>query len=264
MKVLIFDVDSGLRTNINHEPTRKMVEEIPPIKIADGPRELMSIVGQFARRNEEVVKHPVAGDLKVNRIVTKPEFKESGVKAIVIDTGSTLATQGRIRIARDQAVRAQKPVSTMDQKGWGIHGDEQARLYNFIGHWEDMTVIVNMHVDDVKDDESGRIEWLPAIKGGTKTQVHNYFDAVLFTSVDGTIEDKENPERYRWLAAPKRGHIAGIRAVDLPDVLPQDYQILLDAFHNAGIHDPKILILGPSKTGKTFALRTLVEYEYPF
>tara|TARA_R110002020_G_scaffold93845_1_gene226347 strand:- start:148 stop:528 length:381 start_codon:yes stop_codon:yes gene_type:complete len=105
--------------------------------------------------------------------------------------------------------------------------------------------------------DDGQNKILPYIDGSTKEDIAKWFDFVFYTKTNVNI--KGNPE-YTWVTgrSEKYDH-AKDRTGTLEREIPQDYQLVLNAAREAGFSGCKILVIGTPGSGKTYALKTLVD-----
>lgn len=79
------------------------------------------------------------------------------------------------------------------QQDWGIHGD---RLRDILRGFRnlDMNVLINVHLRQEKDEDSGRISYRPAIQGAVGGEIGEYTDE-CFLLVRRTVTDPATGDR---------------------------------------------------------------------
>lgn len=243
MSWLVFDIDRGL-SSVGGEKEIVELFGMPPIPVANGGAELKGYLRNLFDKVVTKFKHPASDEELVSTKFVRSKRAESlDLEGIIIDTGSFLAMQQRHTLV------GQHGLTTMNRDMWGLHREINEDLYMILKELP-VKVIVNMHPDDITDDISGAVEWIPAVKGGHKTNIAGEFTACL--------KSEYQKGEYVWRTVPHKGWTAvGARGLSLPDPMPQDFTLLFGLYADIGIDNPNIMILGPSKTGKTYALRTL-------
>ena len=115
-------------------------------------------------------------------------------------------------------------------------------------------VICNCH-SKIQTMDTGGNKMLPYIDGSTKEDVSKWFDFVLYA---GTVTKPNTSTEYVWHTRHTSLHDhAKDRTQLLDNVIPQDYQLLLNAAKKREYNGAKILVIGSPGTGKTYSLRTL-------
>ena len=95
---------------------------------------------------------------------------------------------------------------------------------------------------------------IPYIDGSTKEDISKWFDFVFYTK---NVKNGTGTE-YKWVTRrdEKYDH-AKDRTNLLDDIIPQDFQLVMDAAKKKGFNGCKILIVGSPGSGKTWSLKTL-------
>ncbi|HIJ12069.1 TPA: hypothetical protein HA278_08490, partial [Candidatus Woesearchaeota archaeon] len=97
---------------------------------------------------------------------------------------------------------------------------------------------------------------LPYIDGSTKEDISKWFDFVLYTKA----VTKPSGTSYHWVSERTEMYDhAKDRTQLLGAIIPQDFQLVLDAARSRGFEGCKVLVIGSPGSGKTYALKTLVE-----
>jgi len=109
--------------------------------------------------------------------------------------------------------------------------------------------------------DTGENRLLPYIDGSTKEDISKWFDFVFYTR---TIVDAEGKRRYVWVTSRTETYDhAKDRTQLLPAEMEQDFSIVFEAARKKGFDSSRILIIGSPGSGKTYSLKTLVNYMPP-
>jgi len=243
--ILVFDVDRSL-ASIGGPQAAEKIFGCPPVPISGGLAEIKDVLRRLFRKQQVRHKHPLLGTEHIEeRLELRDEAKKLGLHTIVIDTLSIAAEQERVRIMQERKLR------TMDLQAWGQLTDTVMRFVQLLALLP-ITVICNVHVDRSKD-ELGALLDVPAIKGSSKYDMGRCFDLILYTVVERTREGRQ----WSWQTQPDpRRLLAKDRLGVLDERIPQDFSLALKPYRERGIH-PKVLVVGDSGHGKTYALKTL-------
>lgn len=251
MSILILDADRSLST-IGGPQQIQALCGMPELTIDNGVPEVYSVLYNLFVAQYVNTQHPVlTGEKQEVEYFLSDKAKALGLDIIVLDTVSRMANQSR----RILANTVSKQPGRLDQSAWGDHGEQQMQFYEFLAKLP-MTIIANSHLEDLRDDISGGIDWVPAVKGGAKTRVEESFDVVLFS-------ERDQEGNYVWITKPQYSKRAKDRRDLLPEVIPQDYSLVIPPYKADGIEHPKILCLGRSGTGKTRSLTTIAKFQQP-
>ena len=136
-------------------------------------------------------------------------------------------------------------------QGWGQLKNKLDSALEFISRIPGI-VILNCHAKVQTMDDGNKI--IPYIDGSTKEDISKWFDFVFYTK---SIKKNDITE-YVWVTRrdEKYDH-AKDRTNLLDDVIPQDYQLVINAAKKKGFNGCKILIIGAPGSGKTWSLKTL-------
>lgn len=249
MSILVFNVDRSLSCIGSPSDIDKLFG-IPPVPVTGGMANIRVALDQVFTKKLVPVQHPLFGNQGVSEYTFElsPLAKQHDLKAVVIDTVSHAFRQD-LRKLEDARNSKQ-----MEQQDWG----KIEQMYNLAvsdAVRYPVPVIWNCHQKYDKDD-TGKFHYQPQMKGSTQHFMEEYFDIVLFTK----ILTQGGTRRYQWMTKPDASHQAKDRRGLLPDLMPQDYSVLLKTYAEAGWPAPKILVIGPSGEGKTKSLITLAEY----
>ncbi len=238
---IVFDVDNSLES-IGSASKQELVFGCQPVKVTGGLAQIKQMLeAKVLVRGVSKIEHPIFGKLDGGDIV---EMKDSTVSGIIIDTLSMAGYQTREILSKK---------GTMDLQQWGLYGDYLARFLNAFSRVP-VPVIMTSHIDRSKDEMGGPMD-IPALKGGMAHASPRFFTAVLYTYVE-RLGNQDTT--YSWRTGPDTRRIfAKTRGINLPLTMPQDFGIVLQKYREAGINDPKILILGDSGQGKSFSLQTV-------
>lgn len=155
------------------------------------------------------------------------------VETVVLDTVDHIA-----QIMMDERKRSErKEAFTMPD--WGIHGDRLRDLLRSFRNL-DLNVIFNVHLKSVVDEETGRVEYRPAIQGSVGNEIPQFVDECFLLERRTTTDPATGepiPVRflrtyanssYVWL----KDH-SGALPVEFPVDLNTDYERLAKAIFGA-------------------------------
>ncbi len=245
---LLFDYDGSL-ASIGSETLQHKLFGFPPIRIFKGLEQTKLIVKQLIKPIKSSISHPLFenASIETEGFELSEKAKQMNLQCLVFDTITALGLQERNQIKNT------KKLDTLDQRSWGIYGDAlNTFIYNICSL--PLRIIFNAHIDRERDVEGETIE-LPALKGGSKTEVLKWFDVVLFSRI--SRDPKTNETVFQWQTKPQEGRFAKDRLNVLPEIMPQDFSVVFSKYEEAGIYHPNILVLGDSGTGKTRALASI-------
>lgn len=156
------------------------------------------------------------------------------VDTVVLDTVDQIA-----RLMMDERKRAERK-EAFTQPDWGIHGDRLRDILRSFRNLSDLNVIFNVHVKPEVDEESGRVEYRPAIQGSVGNEIAEYVDECFLlerrTSTDPVTGDPipvrflrtYANRQYSWL----KDH-SGALPVEFPVDLETDYERLAKTIFGA-------------------------------
>ena len=174
------------------------------------------------------------------------------VDALVVDTFSELSKKYMRSLVK-------KDTGKLMLQDWGKLRNKLDTCLEFVTRIPGI-VICNVHAKlQTMDDGQNKI--LPYIDGSTKEDIAKWFDFVFYTK---TTTQLTGPAEYKWVTGrtEKYDH-AKDRTATLDAEINQDYQIPINAAKDLGFQGCKILIIGSPGSGKTYALRTLIDIVAP-
>lgn len=258
-KFICFDCDRSLAT-IGGPERQKEVFGIAPMPISGGVDQLLTYLGKLIQKEQTVEKHPLFGDLPgETRFVLNEQARQMGLTGIMIDTISVLALQTKEAMLKKEVVDPQTKQKKMveippNENFWGLYKDKLVRFTNLIAQL-DVPVIATSHIARDKDENGGPIDVI-AVQGGAKMEIPRFFDVILYSRQDRDM--KTGQVYYSWQTrGDGRRPVAKTRGDVLPPTMDQNLALVLDMYQEAGIHAPKILVLGDSGQGKTTSLGTI-------
>lgn len=95
------------------------------------------------------------------------------VDTVCIDTADELA-----RILMRERLQSERK-EAFTQPDWGIHGDKLRDILRGFRNLQDIHVIITVHVRAQTDEESGRVEYKPAIQGSVGHEIAEYVNECL-------------------------------------------------------------------------------------
>ena len=212
--------------------------------------EYVNIIGKI------YTKKKVVQDFKIGEL-TLPEEKTliipregAGViDGIIIDTFSELSKKYMRQISDGDG--------KLKIQGWGQLKNKLDSALDFITAVPGI-VVCNCHSKIRDTDEGTKI--IPYVDGSTREDISKWFDFVFYTK---TSVDKKTKERsYTWVTKRSEYYNDAKDRTDLlPEEIPQDYQLVIDAAKSKEFDGMKILIIGAPGSGKTLSLKTLVKKE---
>lgn len=255
MSFLIFDADRSLSTLGGAEVVKALTGGIPAIPVTEGFTSIRSVFAKLFQRQMVKVNHPLAGEIEEETIVLNKAAQELGLQGIVIDT-YTHAARMEMRLIAGMSEKTKQP-NAMELQHWGVFGTRNDVILTILKNLP-IWVIVNAHLDYDKDGTTGQMMFLPQIGGSTKNIITQYFDCVFFTKVATASANGETSRKYLWEIAPSASKIAKDRLSILGvEPIEQSFDIVLKAYAEKGVVNPKIIVIGESGTGKTRALSTI-------
>ncbi|MDP4194833.1 MAG: AAA family ATPase [Bacteroidota bacterium] len=243
---LIFDYDKSLAA-IGDDKKLTELFGLPPVRISNGLDETIDYIKKLVKKVKTKTTHPIFDNMvETEAYELNPKAKELNLNTIIFDTISAMGLQER------QVMKSKKKQDTLDLRGWGLYGDA---VNSFIFKMCSMpyTIIMTSHIDHDKDGEGQMLDY-PALKGSAKNEIQKWFDVILYTRIN---KDKDKITTYLWQTKPDERRLAKDRLGVLPEFMEQDFNLLLGKYAERGIHNPKILILGESGTGKTRSFETI-------
>ena len=246
MNILLFDLENGSKSLGNHATIQKQFGL--PVLSPGTFEDFGAVFGQIYQESGE--EHTVMlgkREIKEFRKTQKLVDDIPPVDVLVIDTFSELSKKYQRNLTRDDG-------GTMKISSWGKLKNKLDGLLEYLTTLPGI-IICNCH-SKIQTMDTGGNKMLPYIDGSTKEDVSKWFDFVLYA---GTINKPNSTTEYVW----HTGHTslydhAKDRTQLLDNVIPQDYQLLLNAAKKRGYEGAKILVIGSPGTGKTYSLRTLV------
>jgi hypothetical protein len=169
----------------------------------------------------------------------RAKFLGGPVDTIVLDTCDELARM----IIKERLTAERK--ETMAISDWGYLADRLRDILRGFRNLDDLHVVLNVHVRDQRDEETGRIEYKPDIPGAVGNEISQYVDEsflLVRRSATDPLTGEPVPVRvlrtyadtqYPWL----KDH-SGVLPVEFPVDLNTDYERLAKAIF--GTTTPRI------------------------
>ena len=241
MNVLYLDLEHGSQTLGSEKAIEDMFSF--PVLSPSTWEQFQSLIGQLYT-TKTTVKTKKVGNLEIKEessaVVPKNGTK---IDAFVVDTFSELSKK-YVRELSDNDGK-------LKLQGWGQLKNKLDGALEFISRIPG-TVVLNCHSKVQTMDDGNKV--IPFIDGSTKEDISKWFDFVFYTK---NVKNGAGTE-YRWVTRrdEKYDH-AKDRTNLLDDIIPQDYQLVIDAAKKQGFDGCKILIIGSPGSGKTWSLKTL-------
>ena len=247
MKVLYFDLEHGSQTL----GSEKHIQEMFGYSLLRPGTwdSFQHVIGQLYTKKNSVVEK------KVGNLIIKEEQetvtlrdKAPVVDALIVDTFSELSKKYMRSLVK-------KDTGKMLLQDWGKLRNKLDNCLEFVTRIPGV-VVCNVHAKlQTMDDGQNKI--LPYIDGSTKEDIAKWFDFVFYTK---TVTNLTGLPDYLWVTGrtEKYDH-AKDRTGTLDQQIPQDFSIVMNAANELGFGGCRILIIGSPGSGKTYALRTLVQ-----
>ena len=247
MKVLYFDLERGSQT-LGSE--KHIAEMFGYNVLRPGNWDAFQhVISQLYTKKNTVVEK------KVGSLIIKEEQeditlrdKAPTVNALIVDTFSELSKKYMRSLIK-------KETGKMMLQDWGKLRNKLDNCLEFVTRIPGV-VICNVHGKlQTMDDGGNKI--LPYIDGSTKEDIAKWFDLVFYTKSESTGVGLTD---YVWITSrtEKYDH-AKDRTGVLGTEIQQDFQVVINAANEAGFDGCRILVIGSPGSGKTYALRTLVQ-----
>lgn len=253
-KWVYFDVDKS-SASIGGKRGVEALFGIPPVAVNHGIDQARALIDELTRREKTGGDHELfQSTSKETEIVWNEAGQQAGVTGFIFDTLSlAFRQQKRMVVAERNDEMKSGSLKAMDKRGWGLIRDD---VDAFLGKLANCAfpVIVNCH-SKRDESESGRKVLKPEIQGSAQEAMLAYPDLVAYCVTGSKAPDGHE---YGWYVGKDLQHEdTKSRVHGLPDVIPQDFSLLMDAFKAQDQPHPFIMILGQAGQGKTSALRTL-------
>ena len=241
MNVLYLDLEHGSQTLGSEKAIEDMFSF--PVLSPSTWKQFQSLIGQLYT-TKNTIKTKMVGTLEIKEesstVVPKNGTK---IDAFVVDTFSELSKKYVRELSGDDG--------KLKLQGWGQLKNKLDGALEFISRIPG-TVVLNCHAKVQTMDDGNKV--IPFIDGSTKEDISKWFDFVFYTK---NVKNGVGTE-YKWVTRrdEKYDH-AKDRTNLLDDVIPQDYQLVINAAKKRGFNGCKVLIVGSPGSGKTWSLQTL-------
>lgn len=252
MATVIFDVDRSLSSIGPMDEVTRLCGGFEPIVVNEGVRQMVDILNDLFVTKVVPRQHPLitSATMKERVVERSPLCIQHGITAIAIDTFSHLQ-RNDLRMLENA-----RPNKQMEIQDWGVIERSYNMALSLLKRLP-IPVIVNSHTM-MERDANGAFFINAALKGKAGDFINEYFDCVFYTHVS---KMKDGTRVYSWQTKPDAMRKAKARedgkAINLPEIIPQNFKAVIDTYAGAGYPAPKILIIGESGTGKSRALATL-------
>ena len=241
MNVLYLDLEHGSQTLGSEKAIEDMFSF--PVLSPSTWKQFQSLIGQLYT-TKNTIKTKMVGTLEIKEesstVVPKNGTK---IDAFVVDTFSELSKKYVRELSGDDG--------KLKLQGWGQLKNKLDGALEFISRIPG-TVVLNCHAKVQTMDDGNKV--IPFIDGSTKEDISKWFDFVFYTK---NVKNGAGTE-YKWVTRrdEKYDH-AKDRTNLLDDIIPQDFQLVMNAAKERGFNGCKILIVGSPGSGKTWSLKTL-------
>ena len=249
MEIIYFDIEHGSQTLGGHQDIQKLFGY--PVLTPNTWDAFNSVLSKlYTKKRIETMKK--VGNIEItdeeHAIVPKEGVL---VDALIIDTFSELSKKYMRSLVNPRT-------GTMKLQDWGKLKNALDTLLEKITRIPKI-VVCNVHSKiQIMDDGGNKI--LPYIDGSTKEDISKWFDFVFYTKA----VNKPTGTEYQWIT--ERSELydhAKDRTQLLDSIIPQDYQLVIDAAKKRNFDGCRVLIIGSPGSGKTFALKSLIKGNSP-
>ena len=247
MKTLYFDLEHGSQTL----GSEKAIQEMFGYSVLSPAtwNSFQLVIGQIWTKKNTIVEKSI-GSLNIKEEQESVVFRENApnVDAVVIDTFSELSKKYMRSLIKENSG------NKMMLQDWGKLKNKLDVCLEFVTQIPGV-VICNCH-SKIQTMDDGQNKILPYIDGSTKEDIAKWFDFVFYTKTNVSLKGEAE---YTWVTgrSEKYDH-AKDRTGLLEREIPQDYKLVMNACLEAGFNGCKILVIGTPGSGKTYALKTLV------
>ena len=245
MNILYFDVEHGSQTLGSKETIAKQFNL--PMLNPSSWNEFQETIGKLYKNETVKEKIELSKGFEIDQVVTKVTPKEGlTIDTLIIDTFSELSKKF-MRTLTDKSGK-------MKLQEWGRLKNKLDTCLEFVTRIPG-NVICTCH-SKTQTMDTGENRLLPYIDGSTKEDISKWFDFVFYTK---TILDKDGKRKYIWVTGRTETYDhAKDRTQLLPAEMEQDFNVVLEAARKKGFNGSRILVIGSPGSGKTYALKTLV------
>jgi len=225
------------------------------VKVNHGIDQAKALIKEITKKKKVDGGHDVFSNTTAEtRIVFNEHGQKAHVRGVIIDTLSVLFRQQKQMVIHERNKEMKSgSLKSLDMRAWGLIRDDVDEFLGFLSNCS-FPVVVNVHCKH-EENNIGKKVLKPEIQGSAQEAMLAYPDLTAYAVTGADAPDGHD---YGWFIGKDAQHEdTKSRAHGLPDTIPQDFQILLDAFKDVGQDHPFIMILGKAGQGKTSALRTL-------
>jgi len=250
MKTLYFDVEHGSQTL----GSKKSIGEhfgLPMLSPSSWD-EFQATIGKIYTSKKVTEKVDMGDGFTVDQVTNKIETRGNlKVDTVVVDTFSELSKKFMRTLTDKQG--------KMKLQEWGRLKNKLDTCLEFLTRLPG-NVILTCH-SRTQTMDTGENRLLPYIDGSTKEDISKWFDFVFYTK---TIVDNDGKRKYVWITGRTETYDhAKDRTQLLPAEMEQDFSVVFEAARKKGFDSSRILIIGSPGSGKTYSLKTLVNYMPP-
>ncbi len=244
-KVLFYDFDRGLSTLGSPETIEKEFGYRPRTFIET--KRAMELFDRTHKLKKEEIKDSL-GTIDIEYYDTHPSI---GFE--VLDSISAYS------IMKKKEVRGTAKKVTLPQ--YGEIKEDLEDLILALTRTNTSSILIG-HTKTEKDEDLGILRSIPSVTGSMANEMGRLFDLVLYTEVQK--DAKTGKRSYLWQVEADEKKAAKCRIQSIAEYaskndgyIEQDYEKLFKMAYDEGIMFLKILVLGETGTGKTYALKTL-------
>ena len=258
MKFQVFDVDRSLKSVGSETRVTEMCGGFPPVRIYEGMEQITTLLAKLFVLRDKPQTHPLFGEIKAETeeskvYVMRKKVAETELGLLFFDSLTHATRQSREALRKSLKENEKTHRKSLTQADWGDYGNMVMEAIDIITKLPIPVVMTcHMDVDDTLEEEPVKI---PGVKGGSKYQVTEYFDVVLYSTVE---VDEDGKRHFLWITEPDPVRIyAKNRGGLLPPKVYHNLKEILELYAANDMPDVKILIIAHSGHGKTHSLTTI-------
>lgn len=142
----------------------------------------------------QIIKSPAQMDEIVKGCRQSPEVRE-GIFGVPVDTLVIDTVDAFQKVLKRQKL-SELGKTSLDMQGWGWLGET---MRSYLAAWQglEMNVVLTCHLKETKDEETGKIFYVPNIEGGSRDDLPAAFDiaAILKASTTSVVSGNSTEQK---------------------------------------------------------------------